>query len=191
MEQEKENAAKLRRGDGGNSAKWPRNYRGEAGAGTWAKGGGKAQAEARRILEEARDRRPGLPGAQRHAKAPAQGGRTGSGSSEARSGLEAPAERGRGQAGPPERRPRVAPTRPAKGRRHGGAGQNGHPGHCPERHKDGSLQLQAGILKITAKQSEVRGGWRAREPREAQKVIRRAEHKLRSLETSPEVDPGA
>ena len=55
--------------------------------------------------------------------------------------------------------------------------------------RDGSLQLQAGILKITAKQSEVRvveGESQTR--KEAQKVIRRAEHKLRSLGASPEVD---
>ena len=53
--------------------------------------------------------------------------------------------------------------------------------------KDGSLQLQAGILNITAKQDEVRvveGETR----KQAQKLIQRAEHKLRTLGASPEVD---
>mgnify|MGYP005774233885 FL=1 len=55
--------------------------------------------------------------------------------------------------------------------------------------KDGSLQLQAGILKITAKQEEVRvvedadGG-----KKQAVQIAQRAEHKLRSLGASPEVD---
>ena len=55
--------------------------------------------------------------------------------------------------------------------------------------KDGSLQLQAGILKITAKQNEVRVvEGESQTKKEAQKVVRRAEHKLRSLGASPEVD---
>ncbi len=55
--------------------------------------------------------------------------------------------------------------------------------------KDGTLQLQAGILKISATQEEVRvtqgedrGGKKARE------IAQRAEHQLRSLGASPEVD---
>ena len=56
--------------------------------------------------------------------------------------------------------------------------------------KDGSLQLQAGILKITAKQEEVRvvedagGGGK----KQAAQIAQRAEHKLRALGASPEVD---
>ena len=55
--------------------------------------------------------------------------------------------------------------------------------------KDGSLQLQAGILKITARQEEVRvvedadGG-----KKQAVQIAQRAEHKLRALGASPEVD---
>ena len=55
--------------------------------------------------------------------------------------------------------------------------------------KDGTLQLQAGILKIKAKQDEVRvleGESSAK--KEAARVIRRSEHKLRSLGASPEID---
>ncbi len=55
--------------------------------------------------------------------------------------------------------------------------------------KDGVLQLQAGIMRITAKQDEVRvveGETNAQ--KEAKRVIRQSEHKLRSLGASPEVD---
>lgn len=55
--------------------------------------------------------------------------------------------------------------------------------------KDGSLQLQAGILKITAQQDEVRvvEGER-KSQKDAKQYIKRAEHQLRSLGASPEVD---
>ena len=55
--------------------------------------------------------------------------------------------------------------------------------------KDGVLQLQAGILRITAKQEEVRivqGETQAQ--KEAKKYIQRSEHKLRSLGAKAEVD---
>ena len=56
--------------------------------------------------------------------------------------------------------------------------------------RDGGLQLQAGILKITARQSEVRvvEGEAQKTQKEAQRFVQRAEHKLRSLGASPEVD---
>ena len=53
--------------------------------------------------------------------------------------------------------------------------------------KDGSLQLQAGILKITARQEEVRVV-EGETQQSAKKVVARAEHKLRTLGASPEVD---
>ena len=55
--------------------------------------------------------------------------------------------------------------------------------------KDGTLQLQAGILKITAKQSEVRvveGETSAQ--RETRRVMRRAEHTLRTAAVPSQVD---
>ena len=55
--------------------------------------------------------------------------------------------------------------------------------------KEGVLQLQAGILRITAKQEEVRivqGETQAQ--KEAKKYIQRSEHKLRSLGAKAEVD---
>ena len=56
--------------------------------------------------------------------------------------------------------------------------------------KDGSLQLQAGILKITAKQEEVRvvEGSDAKAQKDAKRIIRQAEHKLRTAAASYEVD---
>lgn len=56
-------------------------------------------------------------------------------------------------------------------------------------HKDGVLQLQAGILKIQAKQEEVRVvEGESQTQKEAQKYIRRSEQKLRTLGASPEID---
>ena len=55
--------------------------------------------------------------------------------------------------------------------------------------KDGVLQLQAGILRITAKQEEVRVvEGETQTQKQARQYIQRAEHKLRSLGASPEVD---
>ena len=55
--------------------------------------------------------------------------------------------------------------------------------------KDGTLQLQAGILKITAQQDEVRVvEGENKSQKEARQYIPKAEHKLRSLGASPEVD---
>ena len=55
--------------------------------------------------------------------------------------------------------------------------------------KDGVLQLQAGILRITAKQDEVRVvEGETQSQKAAKQYIRRTEHKLRSLGAKAEVD---
>ena len=55
--------------------------------------------------------------------------------------------------------------------------------------KDGVLQLQAGILRITAKQEEVRVvEGESQTQKAARQYIRRTEHKLRSLGAKAEVD---
>jgi len=56
--------------------------------------------------------------------------------------------------------------------------------------RDGTLQLQAGILKITAKPEEVRvvEGAGASSQKKASHIAQRASHQLRSLGASPEVD---
>ena len=88
-----------------------------------------------------------------------------------------------------EEEPELAPTRPAK------AGDTvllksmGTQATVLSVNKDGVLQLQAGILRITAKQDEVRvveGETSAQ--KEAKRIIRHSEHKLRSLGASPEID---
>ncbi|MFR1233780.1 MAG: Smr/MutS family protein [Evtepia gabavorous] len=54
--------------------------------------------------------------------------------------------------------------------------------------KDGVLQLQAGILRITAKQEEVRVVEGDPDTKAARQYIQRTEHKLRSLGAKAEVD---
>ena len=55
--------------------------------------------------------------------------------------------------------------------------------------KDGVLQLQAGILRITAKQEEVRVvEGETQTQKAARQYIQRTEHKLRSLGAKAEVD---
>jgi len=55
--------------------------------------------------------------------------------------------------------------------------------------KDGVLQLQAGILKITAKQNEVRVvEGETQTQKETKKFLSRTEHELRKLGASPEID---
>ena len=53
--------------------------------------------------------------------------------------------------------------------------------------KDGTLRLQAGILKLTARQDEVRVT-EGETQQSVKKVVERAAHQLRSLGASPEVD---
>lgn len=55
--------------------------------------------------------------------------------------------------------------------------------------KEGLLQLQAGILRVAAKQEEVRVvEGETESQKEAKRYIQRTEHKLRSLGATPEVD---
>ena len=55
--------------------------------------------------------------------------------------------------------------------------------------KDGSLQLQAGILKITAKQDEVRVvEGETQSQKEARRIVQRAQHTLRAAAAPSEID---
>ena len=54
--------------------------------------------------------------------------------------------------------------------------------------RDGVLQLQAGILKLTARQEDVRVAEAAAAPKKAVQIQRRAVHQLRSLGAAQEVD---
>ena len=88
-----------------------------------------------------------------------------------------------------EELPTPPPTRPAKAGDTVELVKMGTRASVISVNKDGSLQLQAGILKITARQEEVRvvedadGG-----KKQAVQIAQRAEHKLRALGASPEVD---
>lgn len=55
--------------------------------------------------------------------------------------------------------------------------------------KDGTLQLQAGILKITAKQDEVRVvEGETQSQKEARRIVQRAQHTLRAAAAPSEID---
>ena len=187
MEQEKENAAKLRR-EMEDSAKVARAYR-EKLEQERAKAVEKAQAEARRILEEARETADEvfreLNDMRKRQRKEEDWQRV----NEARSGLKHRLNEAEDKLGRRKETPAPPPTRPAQAGDTVELVKMGTQATVLSVNRDGSLQLQAGILKITAKQSEVRvveGESQTR--KEAQKVIRRAEHKLRSLGASPEVD---
>ena len=67
--------------------------------------------------------------------------------------------------------------------------KTGPPGTVLSVNKDGVLQLQAGILRITAKQEEVRVvEGETQTQKAARQYIQRTEHKLRSLGAKAEVD---
>lgn len=92
-----------------------------------------------------------------------------------------------GKLGQRPEEPAPPPTRPAKAGDTVELVKMGTQATVLAVNKDGSLQLQAGILKITAKQDEVRVV-EGESIKSAKKVVQRAEHKLRSLGASPEVD---
>ena len=148
MEREKEAAARLRR-EMEETAKASREYKAKMEA-ERAKAVEKAQAEARAILDEARDTAEGKLGARPEEPAP-------------------------------------PPTRPARAGDTVELVKMGTQATVLSVNKDGSLQLQAGILKITARQEEVRAV-EGETQQSAKKVVARAEHKLRTLGASPEVD---
>ncbi len=175
MEREKEAAARLRR-EMEETAKASREYKAKMEA-ERAKAVEKAQAEARAILDEARDTADQVFKELNDTPPPAEGGGLAAG--QRRAGRPAPQpQRGGGEAGArPEEPP--APTRPARAGDTVELVKMGTQATVLSVNKDGSLQLQAGILKITARQEEVRG--RGETQQSAKKVVARAEHKLRSL----------
>ena len=186
MEQEKENAARLRR-EMEDSARTAREYRARLEQ-ERAKAVEKAQAEARRILEEARETADQVfqelnDMRKRQRKEDWQR------VNDARAGLKHRLNQAVDKLGRRKEEPAPPPTRPAKAGDTVELVKMGTQATVLSVNKDGSLQLQAGILKITAKQSEVRVvEGESQTKKEAQKVVRRAEHKLRSLGASPEVD---
>ena len=189
MEQEKRKAAQLRR-EMEESAKTAREYRKKLEE-ERAKVVEKAQAEAREIIQQARDASDEVFAELKDMRRQQRKEDNWQAVNERRAAarhLLNEAERNLG--GPEQEEELPPPTRPAvlgdtvelvsMGTKASVIGVN----------KDGSLQLQAGILKITARQEEVRvvEGSGAQAQRDAKRIIRQAEEKLRTMSASSEVD---
>ena len=185
MEKEKEAAAKLRR-EMEETAKASREYKAQLEA-QRAKAVEKAQAEARAILDEARDAAEQtfreLNEMRRRQRKEEDWQRV----NDERSALLHSLNQAEGKLGQRPQEPAPPPTRPARAGDTVELVKMGTQATVLSVNKDGSLQLQAGILKISAKQDEVRVV-EGETQKAAKKVVQRAEHKLRSMGASPEVD---
>ena len=170
----------------GETAKASREYKAKMEA-ERAKAVEKAQAEARAILDEARDTADQvfkeLNDMRRRQRKEEDWQRVND-----EAGRPAPQpQRGGGEAGGPAGEPASPPTPASPGGRHGGAGEDGHPGHRPVGQQGRLLQLQAGDSED---HRQAGGGARGRG--ETQQSAKRwwpgREHKPRTLGASPEVD---
>ena len=181
----KEAAAKLRR-EMEETAKASREYKAQMDA-QRQKVVEKAQAEARAILDEARDTADQvfkeLNEMRRRQRKEEDWQRI----NDERAGLRHRLNEAEGKLGQRPEAPVPPPTRPAQKGDTVELVKMGTQATVLSVNKDGSLQLQAGILKITAKQDEVRVV-EGESIKAAKKVVARAEHKLRSLGASPEID---
>ena len=184
MEREKEAAARLRR-EMEETAKASREYKAKMEA-ERAKAVEKAQAEARAILDEARDTADQVfkeLNDMRRRQRKEDWQRV----NDERAALRRSLNEAEGKLGARPEEPAPPPTRPARAGDTVELVKMGTQATVLSVNKDGSLQLQAGILKITARQEEVRVV-EGETQQSAKKVVARAEHKLRSLGASPEVD---
>ena len=188
MEKEKDEARKLRR-EMEESAKTAREYR-ERLEKEKAKAVEKAQAEARAIIQEARDTADQVFAELNEMRRRQEKEADWLEQNQRRSDLRRQLNEAENALGSHEELPPPPPTRPAKAGDTVELVKMGTRASVISVNKDGSLQLQAGILKITAKQEEVRvvedagGGGK----KQAVQIAQRAEHQLRSLGASPEVD---
>ena len=188
MEREKDEARRLRR-EMEESAKTAREYR-ERLEKEKAKAVEKAQAEARAILQEARDTADRVFAELNDMRRRQEKEADWLEQNQRRSGLLHQLNEAENALGAREEVPAPPPTRPAQAGDTVELVKMGTRASVIAVNKDGSLQLQAGILKITAKQEEVRvvedagGGGK----KQAAQIAQRAEHKLRALGASPEVD---
>ncbi|MDD5938531.1 MAG: Smr/MutS family protein, partial [Clostridiales bacterium] len=148
----------------------------------------KANAEARTILSEAREAAEDtfreLDEMRRRSKKEQDWQRV----NEARSGMLRDLNAAEDKLGAAPAQPVPPPTRPAvKGDTVELVKMPGTKAQVLDVKKDGTLQLQAGILKLTAKQDEVRVT-EGETQKSVKKVMEHAAHQLRSLGASPEVD---
>ena len=186
MEKEKEAARVLRRETEEARAK-AAQYRDDLEK-QRAKAVEKAQAEARAILEKARraadDTFRELDDMRKRQRKEEDWQRV----NEARTGLRHKLNEAEDRLGAAPETELPPPTRPAvKGDTVELARMPGTKATVLEVKKDGILQLQAGILKLTATQEEVRVTEGEAEA-SVKKVVASATHKLRTLGASPEVD---
>ena len=187
MEKEKDEARKLRR-EMEESAKTAREYR-EKLEKEKAKAVEKAQAEARAIIQEARDTADRVFAELNDMRRRQEKEADWLEQNQRRSDLRRQLNEAEDALGSHEDLPAPPPTRPAKAGDTVELVKMGTRASVISVNKDGSLQLQAGILKITAKQEEVRVVEDADSgKKQAVQIAQRAEHKLRSLGASPEVD---
>ena len=187
MEREKEAARRLRR-EMEDSAKVAREYR-EKLEKERAKAVEKAQAEARAILEEARSTADGVFKELNEMRRRQRREEDWQADNDRRAGLKRQLNEAEGKLGARSEEPAPPPTRPAVAGDTVELVKMGTQAAVISVGKDGSLQLQAGILKISAKQDEVRVvEGETQTQKEAKKFIQRTEHQLRSLGASPEVD---
>ena len=187
MEKEKDEARKLRR-EMEESAKTAREYR-EKLEKEKAKAVEKAQAEARAIIQEARDTADKVFAELNDMRRRQEKEADWLEQNQRRSDLRRQLNEAEDALGSHQDLPAPPPTRPAKAGDTVELVKMGTRASVISVNKDGSLQLQAGILKITAKQEEVRVVEDADSgKKQAVQIAQRAEHKLRSLGASPEVD---
>ncbi len=187
MEKEKEAAQKLRR-EMEESSKTVREYRARMEA-ERAKAVEKAQAEARAILDEARSTADQVFKELNDMRRRQRREEDWQAVNDARAALRGRLNQAEEALGARLEEPVPPPTRPARAGDTVELVKMGTQAAVLSVNKDGTLQLQAGILKISAKQDEVRVvGEESQSKKQAQHFVQRAEHKLRALGASPEVD---
>ena len=148
----------------------------------------KAQAEARAIIQEARDASDLALSELKELKKrqDLDWQQVNDGRAEARRLLNEAERSIGGAAQEPEAPP---PTRPARARDTVELVSMGTRASVLSVNKDGTLQLQAGILKITAKQDEVRVvEGETQSQKEARRIVQRAQHTLRAAAAPSEID---
>ena len=187
MEREKEEARKLRR-EMEDAAKTAREYRQRLEM-ERDKAVQKAQAEARAILDEARRTADQVFAELNDMRRRQEKEASWQEQNDRRAGLRRRLNEAEDALGGHEELPVPPPTRPAKVGDTVELVKMGTRATVLAVNKDGGLQLQAGILKITAKREEVRVVEDAGDgKKQAAHIAQRAEHKLRALGASPEVD---
>ena len=148
----------------------------------------KAQAEARAIIQEARDASDLALAELKELKKrqDLDWQQVNDGRAEARRLLNEAERSIGGAAQEPEAPP---PTRPARAGDTVELVSMGTRASVLSVNKDGTLQLQAGILKITAKQDEVRVvEGETQSQKEARRIVQRAQHTLRAAAAPSEID---